>query len=129
VIHDYVLWTHLFWSPSGEGLEVLRRSILSMYGAQRADSNVGQKLPAMLESCGFDVEEIEPVHRIARPGDAMWQWPTVFFRTFLPKVVDAGHMTREEYALWDREWRSLEETPGAFFMTPPQVEIRARLRL
>lgn len=126
VIHDYMLWTNLFWTPGGEGLTALKRAILSMYGAQRADSNVGQKLPMMLESSGFEVEEIEPVHRIARPGDAMWQWPTVFFRTFLPKVVEAGHMTRQEYELWEAEWRTLEETPGAFFLTPPQVEIRAR---
>ena len=58
----------------------------------------------------------------------MWAWPTVFFRTFLPKVVAAGHMSREEFEAWDAEWRELERTPGAFFMTPPQVEIIARRR-
>ena len=128
VIQDYVAWTNLLWAPFDETLAMLRRSILSMYGAQGADSNVGRRLPALLEAHGFAVEEVSPVHRIARPGEAMWAWPSVFFRTFLPKVVEAGHMTQAEYEAWDAEWRRLEETPGAFFLTPPQVEIIATRR-
>lgn len=127
-VQDYVMWTHLLWAPLTETLDILRRSILSMYGAQRADSNVGQIVPPLLAANGFEILEIRPLHRVARPGDPLWQWPTVFFRTFLPKVVEAGHMTRAEFEAWDAEWRELERTPGAFFMTPPQVEIIARKR-
>jgi len=125
VIQDYVSWASLLWAPMNETLGVLRRSIMSMYEAQNADSSVGQKLPSMLVRHGFEIREVRPLHRIARPGEPLWKWPTVFFRTFLPKVVEAGHMTQSEFERWDAEWRELERTPGAFFMTPPQVEIIA----
>jgi len=125
VIQDYVNWEHILWAPLSSTLDVLRRSILSMYKAQNADSNVGAVLPEMLTRHGFEVREIRPLIRIARPGEPLWQWPTVFFRTFLPKVVEAGHMTHDEFEQWNTEWLELERTPGAFFMTPPQVEIIA----
>lgn len=125
-VHDYSHWMGLHWGPHNDTLPLLRRAILDAYSASQADSSVGAKLPAMMARRALDPVEIRPLARIARPGEAMWQWPRSFFATFLPKIVEGGFMTEADRLAIDAEWDALEKDPGAYFFTPPQVEIIAR---
>ncbi len=127
-VHDYSHWQGLHWGPAAETLPVLRRAILAAYRDADADSDVGRKAPAMMARCGLEVAEVRPLARVIHPGQAMWQWPRAFFRTFLPRVVELGHLTPEEHAAIEAEMDELERTPGALFHTPPQVTVIARKR-
>ncbi|MCA9293877.1 MAG: methyltransferase domain-containing protein [Phycisphaerales bacterium] len=122
-IQDYCRWQSIFWAPNKGGVETLRKCILASYASHKANSDVGQMLPTWMEEVGFDVVEIRPLQRIARPGDALWQWPTTYFDSFLPRLVKTGFMTQDEFETVMTEWRELGEQPGAFFFSPPQVEV------
>lgn len=125
-VHDYSHWMGLHWGPRNETLPLLRRGILAAYDAARADSSVGARTPAMMARHGLDPIEIRPLARVARPDQPMWHWPRSFFRTFLPKIVEGGHMPEVDREAIEAEWDANEQDPGAYFFTPPQVEIIAR---
>lgn len=127
-VQDYSNWMGLHWGPRNETLPLLREAILGAYSEARADSFVGQKVPAMMEANAIEVLDIRPLSRTARPGDAMWEWPSGFFKLFLPRLVERGHMTQRDYERWEQEWDSLTREEGAFFHTPPQVEVIGRKR-
>lgn len=122
-VQDYSNWMGLHWGPRSETVEVLRRGILSAYAAVAADSCVGSSVAGMMDAAGLEVVEIRPLSRVARPGEAMWQWPRTYFRTFLPRVVAGGHMSESERLAIESEWDANEGEAGAMFMTPPQVEV------
>lgn len=124
-IQDYCDWASLFWTPAGEGLHILRRCVLSSYAAVGANPEVGKVLPKLLEDAGFEVVEIRPLVRIAQPGDPLWHWPDAYFKSYLPRMVDAGHMTRDEMATVLRDWQDAGDADHAYFMSPSQVEILA----
>ena len=128
-VHDYSHWMGLHWGPRNDTLPLLRRGILAAYTAAQADSSVGARVPAMMERHGLAIAEIRPLARIARPGEAMWHWPRTFLRTFLPKIVESGHMPEADRLAIEAEWDAIEREPGAFFHTPPQVAIIARRRI
>jgi SAM-dependent methyltransferase len=127
-VHDYSHWMGLHWGPRNDTLELLRRGILAAYSASHADSSIGAKAPAMMARHGLDPVEISPLSRIARPDQPMWHWPRTFLTTFLPKIVEAGFLPEADRLAIEAEWDANENDPGAFFFTPPQVEIIARKR-
>ncbi len=124
-VQDYLSWRNLLWAPTNGGIDVLRKCILASYKSHNANSDVGQMLPTWMDEAGLEVMEIRPLQRVGRPGDPLWQWPTSYFASFLPRLVETGFMTNAEHDLVLTEWRELGEKPGAFFFTPPQLEIIA----
>lgn len=122
-IHDYHRWEEIFWGPINDTLETVRRAVLSSYKEANADTRIGQKLPGLLRDAGLMVRDIFPIQMIGRPGDALWQWPRTYFRSFLPRLVAGGHMREDERLAVEREWDALERDPAAYFYTPPQVGV------
>jgi hypothetical protein len=73
--------------------------------------------------CGLLVKEINPLVRIARPGTALWQWPESFFKNYLPVLLESGMIDESEKETFERKWEERSKEAGAFFCTPPMVEI------
>ncbi len=124
-IHDYHQWEEIFWGPANDTMASVRRAVLSSYKAAGSDTRIGQKLPGLMRDAGLLVRDIFPIQMIGRPGDALWQWPRTYFKSFLPRLVAGGHMTEGERLAVEREWDALERDPAAFFYTPPQTGIVA----
>lgn len=122
---DYAGWASVAWGPRTATLATIRGGVLATYADFGSDSEVGLKLPAALVEAGFEVAEMTPLLRIARPHDALWRWPQDWFESFLPTVVAHGHLTEADVANWQREWRANAADPAGFFMTPAQVLITA----
>ena len=72
--------------------------------------------------------DLVPIVRFARPGTALWEWPTGFFFGYMPRLVEAGLLTETERRAFEAEWRDLERDPGAFLSAPPMVGIIAEKR-
>lgn len=120
-VQDYCAWRNLFWGPRCDTLPLLRKGILGMYESQRADSDIGRKLPAMCHRHGLRVRDLYPISAVIRPDETRWQWPMTFFTIFLPKVVAAGFLTEDERLAIMEELAEVERTPGGFFWTPPMI--------
>lgn len=125
-ILDYMQWPTLAWGPHQETLEVVRAAILEKFAAFGTDMAVGQRLPGLLTELGFELVEVEPVVRLARPAEPFWRWPEAWLQDFLPKVVEAGHLSRADHAAFREEWAENRAHPAGWFLTPTLVEIVAR---
>ena len=73
----------------------------------------------------FAAQEIRPLHRIARPQSQLWTWPTIFIQTYAPKLVEEGKLTEKEHEALVNDWTARTNDPGAFFCSPPMIEIIA----
>lgn len=108
--------------------ELTRRVIAAIYAAYSAegDANVGSRLPSLMAAAGLEVTSVRPLVRVARPGDPLWRWPTTFFETFLPKLVESGRLTEADRRSFMAEWQARADDPGAYLFTPPMAEIIGR---
>jgi ubiquinone/menaquinone biosynthesis C-methylase UbiE len=125
-IQDYIHWQAMRWTPDEELCDAITATILRAYGSMGVDPRVGLRLPELLSGCGMRLEEARSVTPIIRPSQALWRWPTMFFRNFLPRVAEMGYATHEEVkGLLDR-WDRVSADPDALFVSPVQVLMVAR---
>jgi SAM-dependent methyltransferase len=123
VVQDYSHYGAVQVAPEHPSLQRIFPAIVRAWRERGGDPNVGAALPAMMERCGLRVAHLRPISRIGRPGTAMWRWPRSFFDNFLPALVQAGLLSAEEHAEFDARWAEWERLPGAFFVSPPMVEV------
>lgn len=125
LVLDYLRYLSADWQPSSpalrRGLEAAYRSWAETGG----NLEVGAELPALVERAGLRVREAHNRSFIVRPGSLMWQWPKTFFFGFLPELVEKGVLAAGEWTAFEAAFLELERTPGAFFLTPPQLELTA----
>ncbi len=126
VIQEYMNYGEMLLAPESAAF---RRGIATVVAAWRkrgGDPKVGLRLPSLLAQHGFKLEVIRPLHRIARPGTPFWYWPTIFFRNFLPLLVQQGALEQDEHEAFMRDWEAHANDPATFYCSPPMVEIIAR---
>jgi hypothetical protein len=88
----------------------------------------GNRLPVARSAApsGFEVREINPLLRLARPGSPLWDWPDTFFDIYLPVLLKMRLITfAHERAFRPRVEETRRGSPDAFFTSPPMVEIIA----
>jgi ubiquinone/menaquinone biosynthesis C-methylase UbiE len=124
-IQDYHHYSALWLAPRSAAMERVVQAVGESWRAQGGDPDVGTRLPGMLERHGMKVTELRALVRVARPGTMLWNWPRTFFSLFVPKLVENGFLSAAEQREWLADWDEHERTPGAFFQTPPMVEIIA----
>lgn len=90
-----------------------------------SDPDAAGRLPALLDKYGLTVTTLRPLYRLARPGTMLWEWPTAFFRNFLPILAAQGEISAAEQDAFQLLWARRSADPYAFFLTPPMVEIVA----
>jgi SAM-dependent methyltransferase len=123
VVQDYSRYDAVQIAPMHASFERIFAAVVQAWRARGGDPGVGAALPAMMERCGLEVTHIRPISRIGRPGTAMWRWPRSFFDNFLPTLVEGGLLEAEALAEFDARWKECESLPGAFFVSPPMVEV------
>ena len=79
----------------------------------------------MMRDANLEIQEIKPLTLVARPNDPLWNWPLSYSHTFLPRVIEAGHLTQGEMDAILAEWDANTADVAGFFVTPPQFEILA----
>ena len=127
-IHDYFSYETVALGPKAEAFDHVIAAVAKSFRAGGGDPDVGGRLPGLLERAGFEVLELNPIVRIARPGSLLWQWPVTFFRLFLT-VLEVGRYITADEAQAFRDVTAQRERDGeGFLMTPPVVEILARKR-
>jgi SAM-dependent methyltransferase len=123
VVQDYMKYEGVMMAPEDPAFDAVFSAIVTSWRDSGGDPHVGARLPALMEEAGLEVAHVRPIVRGARPGSAVWQWPRTFFTNFLPVLVRGGYITREQADAFDARWAERERTPGAFFSTPPMVEV------
>jgi len=98
---------------------------VSSYWREHGDLDVMGHMPRVLREAGFEIADIRVDQHMARPSDPLWQWPTIFWPNFLPRVVEAGHLSEAEHAAFLRAWEEASGDPDSFILLPPVFEIVA----
>jgi SAM-dependent methyltransferase len=124
-IQDYFNYVAGGLAPQSEIVTRAFRATDASWRSRGGDPDIAGRLPALLAAAGFTVREIRPCLRAARPGSTLWEWPTTFFRNYLPVLVAQGFLSPAEQAEFEQEWRIRSEDPHTFFCTPPVYEIIA----
>jgi SAM-dependent methyltransferase len=125
VVQDYSNYRGLHYGPATPVFERVFDAVHRWWKDGGGNPDVGAELPRLLSAGGFEVAEIRPIARVARPGTGLWQWPRVFFDHFLPVLVEAGYLTDDEQTAYQAAWEDRSRDPSAFFWTPPMVEVVA----
>jgi SAM-dependent methyltransferase len=124
-IQDYFNYRSLSLAPRGPALERVVRAVEESWRHRGGDPDVAGRLPAMFARHGLRLAEIVPRLRVARPGSLLWQWPTLFFRTFTPALVEMGFLTQAEHAAAQTEWEERSRDPHGYFLTPTVIDLIA----
>ena len=128
VVWDYLNYRATALYPRSRAFERVLAAVDESWRRTGGDLNVGERLPGLITGAGCRVLELVPLSRFARPGTALWQWPTGFFFGYVPKLVEAGLLTEAERESFEAEWREHEQDPGAFLSAPPMIGIVAEKR-
>lgn len=132
VIHDYFNYEYsIKLAPRQPEFERGVAAVANSWRARGGDPDIAGRLPGLFAEHGFDVTHFDVIQRTARSpaslggGDTMWHWADTFFRTFTPKLVDQGFLTKAEcdacLGVWDRACNN----PSAFVLLPSVIEIIA----
>ena len=123
VVHDYSHYRGVQLAPDDPAVHRVVDAIVRSWRDGGGDPNVGARVPRMMHDAGLEVVSITPVTRIARPGDALWQWPRTFYDSYLPQLVRSGYLAEEGRQAFDSVWAERAADPAAYFATPPMVEV------
>ncbi|HEX5221607.1 MAG TPA: methyltransferase domain-containing protein [Verrucomicrobiae bacterium] len=125
VIQDYYQYENILIAPECEAFRRVFRAVHKSWRARGGDPDIGCRLPGLLRRAGYEVREMNPLVRLARPGSTLWDWPDTFFDIYLPSLVKTGFITVADERNFRREWAKRSRNPDAFFTSPPMVEIIA----
>ena len=127
-LQEYISYDSFSISPDDPIMKKVIDAIFKSWMDQGGFPNQGRRLPLALEKLGFDVIEIEPIARVSRPHEPLWQWPETFFQSFIPRLVNTGYLTAEDQTEFFSIWDGLKKIKGAFCVAPTVVNIIARKR-
>jgi SAM-dependent methyltransferase len=125
VIQEYYRYENISIAPECEAFRRVFRAVHKSWRARGGDPDVGSRLPGLLLRAGFEIREMKPLLRLARPGSPLWSWPDTFFDIYLPNLVKMRLLTPAQERAYRREWAKRCADPGAFFSSPPMIEIIA----
>ncbi len=124
-LQEYMNYEGILLAPEGKAFRRFVTVVVEAWRRHGGDAEVGLRLPTLLAKHGLTPTEIRPLHRVARPHSQLWTWPTIFIRTYAPKLVEEGALTLAEQKALEREWKERSNDPTSFFCSPPMVEIIA----
>lgn len=124
-IQDYFNYEAMCTSPRSRAFEKAVEATGKSWRARGGDPDVMGRVPAMLAEEGFEIEHLEVVQRLAKPGSTMWGWPERFWGNYLPVLVEMGLLTEADRRAWLDEWAQLSLTPTAFVVLPAVYDVVA----
>lgn len=126
VAHEYFDWSTLQTEPYKPALAKGIAAALQSLRDQNGDIDVGRKLPVYFQRAGFELVSTRPMIKMATPKQFAWNWPKSFFNIYLPKLVDAGYLTKQQVIEALQDFEDLEYEVGATIFCPTMREVIAR---
>ncbi|CAN5723405.1 hypothetical protein BH23GEM8_BH23GEM8_11940 [soil metagenome] len=122
-IMDYCNYRGLIVAPHSPEIDTVISATFLSVTRRGGNMDVGQDIPAMMRSCGLEVQSVQPIVCAAQPGSALWRWPETFFLGYLTTLLEMELITEDEADGFRRVWTERSEDPSAFLFTPPMVEV------
>jgi SAM-dependent methyltransferase len=118
---EYLDWAALRLVPESDAFERVVAACMKSWTAGGATIDVARALPTLAAEVGLELVHLEPVARAGRPGSLEWAWPTGFFASYLPRLVERGLLAEEDRARCMAELAARERAPAATHVLTPTV--------
>ncbi len=125
VLLDYFNYEAMTIAPREPILDEVVGIIAEAWRARGGDPDVMGRMPGVLLDAGLEIEHLGVHQRVARPGEAMWAWPTTFYASFLPRLVETGFLSAELHRAFAAMWERASADPSRFKALPPVWEMVA----
>ncbi|MEM0983303.1 MAG: methyltransferase domain-containing protein [Planctomycetota bacterium] len=125
LIQDYFNYHAMTIAPKDPRWDRFRDQVIAAWEAPGGDSDVMGRMPGVLRDAGFEIDHLDISARVVRGGDTMWTWPSIFWASFIPRMVEGGFMTQPEADEINTLWREVAADPGRFFVLPQIYELIA----
>jgi len=125
VIHEYYDWSTHQTEPSFPSLNKAIEAALKSFKASEAEIDIGRELPQLLTAMGMKITSLRLMPKLATPDNLIWQWPKTFYKSYFPRLADAGFLSNEDVTQAWKDLQALEQTAGATICCPIMVEVVA----
>ena len=125
VVWDYLNYSATTLHPRSPAFDRVLAAVYESFVRNGGDLNIGDRLPGLIAASGCRLVDLVPLLRFIRPGTNFWKWPTQFFFSYVPRLVESGLLTEPERRAFETEWRERERDPGTFLSAPPMIGIVA----
>lgn len=125
-IQDYFNYEYsLTLAPRTQAFEIVIAAVGKSWRSRGGDPDIVGRLPAILLKHGFRIDHLDVNQRIARPGHTMWHWPTSFWDSFVPRLVETNFISESQMRDFDQAWKDATANPASFCLLPPVFDIVA----
>ncbi len=125
VVHDYFNYTSMTAAPRCAFHDRAVAATARSWRDAGGDPDVASRLPALFLEHGLDVEHIAVHQRAARGRDPMFAWPETWWKTWAPKLVSTGYLSREDCDGLLATIAEVERDPARYLLPPPVTELIA----
>jgi SAM-dependent methyltransferase len=126
VAHEYVHWNTFGLHPDGAAITRFRDAAIASFRGAGGDPDVNRRLPSLLAARGFGIEELLPLPVLGRGSDPWARWLERFVTLYGRELIRQGHWTEEDAADADEAMARARLDPGAFWVGPTVLALRAR---
>ncbi len=124
-VNDYFNYESMTIAPKDAAFSKGIAAVGASWRERGGDPDFAGHLPRLCAEAGLRVARLEVHQRLCRPGDTMWAWPDSFWRNYMPRLVQGGHLTAGEAEAFMESWRRVSADPHAFMLLPAVFEIIA----
>jgi len=125
IFHEYIDYGSWRLAPRRPVVESFVSEVMASWREAGGEPNIGGSLPGLLRDAGFRIRHIAPIVYAAMPGDYIWQWPSMFLKGFLPRLLELGRVDAQWVERVRREFEEAESDPSSIIVTPMLLEIVA----
>ena len=125
VFHEYFDWSthHVF--PEAKNLTKGINSALKSFKESDSEIDVGAFIPEILDSCAVKIMNNRLMPKLASPNTKEWRWPTSFYKSYFPRLIEMGYLTPTEVEDAFSELEQIEKLHFARLACPLMIEIIA----
>ena len=112
-------------SPRKKSIDKIMYGVQECFRKHGGDLSIQMEMPKLLGKNGFEVKEIKPVVKVARPNTDLWSWDALFIENFSKELIKSQCVTEAEVGQFWVDWKAISKDPNAFFITPTLLDIIA----
>jgi SAM-dependent methyltransferase len=125
IFHEYGHYEAWHFLPRLAHQERFREHVIATWRESGGEPDGAVALATLLPENGFAIRSAKPHLFTVRPSDYMWQWPTTFIETYLPRLIEMGRINQEFADQVRDDLATAEKNPNALMITPLELEIVA----
>lgn len=125
VIHEYMDWGTLNWTPRRAALSGFVETAIREWRASGGEPDIAVQLLPMLPKVGLRLKEARPIIHAVRPDNYVWRWPATFIPDHARNLAGSGAVSEAEAKEIIDAFAEAEADPNTVMTTPLVMEIIA----